>query len=155
MRMKDDPLYRPLPDSFDPPPAPGMAPAPPRVPGFSWSLAGATFLWLAGLMLALWFIVPKFAEVYGQVKVPLPRLTSRLIDVSWAAVRHPVPFVLGVLLLSAWVGTWKGWWRSGAQVLLPAALAVTVATIVCSLFLPLIGSLEGVPSGRAEFRCGR
>lgn len=149
--MKDDPLYRPLPDSFDPP-AVEERPEPPGVSRFSWSLAGPTFLWLSGTLMALWFIVPKFAEVYGAVKVPLPHLTSYLLDVSWAAVRHPVPFVLGALLLSAWAGTWKGRWRAAARVLLPTALTLTVATIVCALFLPMCGCLEGIRPRPVEFR---
>ena len=150
--MREDPLYRPLPDSFDPP-APATPP-PLRRPGFSWCLALLAFLWLGSFTAALWFIVPKFAEVYRQVKVPMGDLTRHALDASRAACRYPCAFLLGVLLASAWAGTWKGRWKTAAKLLLPTALTITVGAIVVALFMPLIGSLEGVRPLPGRSPCG-
>lgn len=149
--MKDDPLHRPLPDSFDPP---APTPVPVRGEEYAWAVAVATFLWLGMSAAALWFVVPKFAEVFEQVKVPLPSLTTALVNASRIACEWPVPVGLGVVVAAFWSGRCKGRCRRAAAVLIPLALTLTVATFFVALFSPLVGSLESFPARRAEFRCG-
>lgn len=151
--MKTDPLYRELPDSFEPP-ATAAAAAPARRSRYSWGLALATFLWLGSAAAALWFVVPRFAEVYEQVKVPMPRVTLALIAASSGACQWPVLVGAAVLVASAWTGRWKGLPKALAKAFLPLALTVTIATLIVALFLPLIGSLEGIRPRPAGFRGG-
>ncbi len=140
--MKDDPLYRPLPDSFEPPPPPA---APPRKPGFSWCLALSVLLWFGGVLAALWFVVPKFAEVYEQIKVPMPSATLTILALSDLALRGWWAFAPASLALAAWTGTWRGRPATLLRVLVPLAFMATVGFVAFGLFLPLCGTLGRCP----------
>ena len=138
--MRDDPLYRPLPDSFDPPPPAPVAPPVPRARTYSWCLATSTFLSLAAAAGALWFVVPKFAEVYEQVKIPMPAATLSIVALSRWACDYPWLVVAFIGGFPAWAGSWKGTAKTLGKILLPLGASVLLAAIGLGTLHPLVFS---------------
>jgi hypothetical protein len=130
--MKDDLVFRALPDSFDER-CPAREPQP-----SSWgtSLFAAVYLLsFAGMLIK---IVPKFGEVFRQVKVPMPGTTLMLLWISDAACAVPWLVYPMVILLSAAVGRLSKRDASRAQAALSIAFGITALWMVYALFLPLM-----------------
>lgn len=141
--MNTDRLFRDLPDSFEEPKA-VEAPPPPPPSDFAWGLAASTLLWLGGTFGTLWLVVPRFADVFSQVRIQLPPLTMTVVSVSWFVCRLPWIFGGVALAVAAWTGVWDEKARRAARLLLPLAIALTAFLMILALFLPMIGTLEGV-----------
>lgn len=73
-------------------------PLPPPPLRRSGNLAIVAFLGLAATAAVLLAVVPKFADVYVQVKVRLPAMTEFLFDVSAALCAEP--WFAALLLIS-------------------------------------------------------
>ena len=145
--MSVERAFRDLPDSFDPPAQ--AAPSEPKsCRDFAGTLAIVTFTWLFGTLVLLWRVVPKFAEVFAEVKAVTPAWTEAVIGCSRAAIQWPIAFALLAVVASVSAGLLKGPARKGAIALLPVLIVLTIGGIVGGLFLPLLGSLEGVGQGR-------
>ena len=95
------------------------------------------------------YVAPKFAAIFGQVKVPLPGLTVLFMSLSHA-LGSPVGLAgLALFFVALFVMRWR-------KIRVPHALSLTVLVgtvilclgLVVSLFLPLISLLEGVGIGR-------
>lgn len=138
--MAEDALYRELPDSFD-----ARVPAPTPWPSrHNWLLSLNTFIWLTLTAAFLLFVAPKFAVVFEQVKVPVPSVTRIVLGLSREAATHL--WLMGILLaIVCWgFGRLRGRWASLASTLIPIAAIATWGWMVVTLFLPLIGELEGI-----------
>jgi len=143
--MKDDPLFRELPDSFDervPPPA--ASPPPAR----SWDLALATLGFFTATAAGLLLIVPKFDEVFRQVKVPMPGLTLMVTAVSEFCCTHPVLTAIVMTFVPASIHVWHPRAVAIGRVAIPLLFFVMWGWMVVGLFLPLCVLLEGIESGR-------
>jgi len=95
------------------------------------------------------YVAPKFAAIFGQVKVPLPGLTVLFMSLS-----HALGSPVGLSGLALFFGAlFVMRWR---KVRIPHGISLTVLVgtvilclgLVVSLFLPLISLLEGVGAGR-------
>ncbi len=131
--MKDDPLYRDLPETQDPS---ATAPAPPR---WNRTLAVEVFLWFAGVGAALWWIVPRFGEVYAQVKVPMPALTAGLVGLSRLACAYPAAWVFLALAASFAAGFCPPGRARLARGLIVAMFIASAFWIILALLSPLVG----------------
>jgi hypothetical protein len=139
--MKDDALFRALPDSFDQRcPAPGSPRPKPR----SWGIALGGAIYLVVTTFILLQIVPRFDEVYRQVKIPLPSATEALLALSRAACACPLLVYALILIVPASLCRLSPKKAALAEVLMPVALVLVLGWIVVALFLPLIGTLEGI-----------
>jgi hypothetical protein len=142
--MADDVLHKELPDSFEervPPPLPTSRPTPHR-----WGLSVGTFVCLLVAVAALVFIVPKFSVVYVQVKIPVPFMTRILLGLSRVTCANL--WIVGILMaFLPWsLGRLRGRWASLASVVVSIGGIATWAWMLVGLFLPLIGTLEGIGS---------
>jgi hypothetical protein len=143
--MKDDRLYQALPDSFDQRcPAP---PGPQRQPR-TWGLSLGGALYLAVTTFILMKIVPRFEEVYRQVKIPLPAWTEALLALSRAACAWPWGVYAGILIIPAFLCRLKPRSAAAAQVLMPVFLVLVLGWMLVALFMPLMGGLEGIGARR-------
>lgn len=143
--MKDDPLFRELPDSFD-----DRCPAPPTPPPNvrSWDVALTAFVSLAITAGVLMGIVPKFEEVFLQVKVPMPGMT--LLLMTWSGIACDWPLLVAFLMtvVPASLQCMKPRWVSIARPLIPILSLMVWAWMAVALFLPLTCTLEGIGSRR-------
>jgi len=140
--MRLDALYRELPDSFD-----ERVPAPqptPKPTGNRWVLAFGTFIYLLVTAAGLVWLVPKFSEVYDQIKIHVPLMTRVLLGLSRVTGTH-LWLVGAVLALVPWgFGRLRGRWATLASILVSIGGIATWAWMMVALFLPLIGFLEGI-----------
>ncbi|HVE42233.1 MAG TPA: permease prefix domain 1-containing protein [Planctomycetota bacterium] len=92
-----------------------------------------------------WFVVPRFTEIFRQVRVPLPSLTLFFLNLTDAL--RSAAGLAGLALLI--VGIFIAWLR---RVRLPRAVTIalmlgsvglSVGLVIC-LFLPLLSLLEGI-----------
>ena len=97
---KFDNLHRPLPDSYELPPLPPEAPAPPTR---AWDATLLAFLCLGGVFSGLLLLVPKFDEVYSQMKLSI-RTTDFLLGCSRIVGAWPIPFLALTLGYAWWAG---------------------------------------------------
>jgi hypothetical protein len=147
--MKEDPLYRALPDSFEPP-------TPPAVPvrrrrEYSYGLAFSMLLWWGTVLFTLWRFVPEFARVYAEVKLHLPWVTLIVVGASEIARAYAwgvAPVALG---LTVWAGTWKGAAGTAGRLLLPLAYMATLAFLAFALFSPVGAGVRSPASGATGF----
>ena len=68
---------------------------------YAWSLAYPVFIWLIGLLTALWIIAPQFLAMYERLKVPMSTFTVEVLSLSQAVAHWPVAWALGSLALRA------------------------------------------------------
>jgi len=139
--MKNDPLFRALPDSFDercPEPA-----APERKPT-SWGISLFAGIYLASIAGILMHVVPKFGEMFRQVKVALPGITCALLAISDAACAVPWLVYPALILLPATVGRLSRKAAARAEVAIIVGFAASVIWIVSALFLPLMSCHGGI-----------
>jgi type II secretory pathway component PulF len=91
--------------------------------------------------------VPKFAEVYGQVKIALPGSTMALVGLSEFLVSHwwvaPLILIATYDVLSRLSPKQAG----VARVLIPVVVVAGIAWMIFALFTPLIG-LHGIGGRR-------
>jgi type II secretory pathway component PulF len=139
--MKDDPAFRELPDSFDERvPAPAAPPPPVR----RWDLALMTLGYFAVTAAGLMVIVPKFETVFLQVKIPMPGLTLMVMSLSGFCRAHPLLFAALMTGIPASIHVWQPRAVSIGRVAIPLLFWVMWGWMVVGLFLPLIGTLEGI-----------
>lgn len=72
-------------------------------------------LGVATLLVLLVAAVPRLAQVFTDLRVPLPWLTQVIIGVSRGLSQGLVWIVPGLLLI-AWWGHWRGWLRRAAAI---------------------------------------
>ena len=119
-------------------------PLPPHPVPQSGSLAAAATLSLAIFAAVLVTVVPKFAEVFRQVKIPLPGTTLTLMRLSEFLTSH---WWAAVLLL---IGVYDALSRLSpkkadvARVLIPVVVVACIGWMTFALFAPLMGPLEGI-----------
>lgn len=140
--MSETPLYRDLPDSFDPPPPAPEAAAPSTYSDYSWKMSLSVFLASSGLLTLFWFITPKFVAVYEEVKLPLSALTLHVVLLSKIACR--LPWVIGgfALAFAVWSGTWPDGLRRVARIALPLLVLMAAGIFAFALFDPLLACSE-------------
>jgi len=139
--MKDDALFRPLPDSFN---ERCPAPAAPASNSRPWGLALLAGIYLASLAGIVMHIVPRFGEVYRQVKVPMPGATLALVSLSELALACPWLVYLAVLVLPACVLRVEQRAATRLELAIILGFAVTVVWVIWALFSPLIGLDYGI-----------
>ena len=129
---------------------PGPKPAAVTPEGVRVIGEGGVHAWMSVSFLAFfivmgWFIVPRFTEIFRQVRVPIPSLTLFFLDLTDAL--RSAAGLAGIALLI--VGIFIAWLR---RVRLPRAVTValmlgsvglSVGLVIC-LFLPLLSLLEGI-----------
>jgi hypothetical protein len=139
--MKDDPLFRDLPDSFDervPPPPPPE----PRVR--RWDVALSAFTGLIGCAGILMFIVPRFGDVYRQIRAPMPGWTLMVLSLSDLALARPILAAIVITALPASIHAWNARVVALGRVAIPIAGFLAWMWMILALFLPLMGTLEGI-----------
>jgi hypothetical protein len=144
--MKDDVLYRELPDSFDERVPPVQATAPPK--SHRWDISIGSLVCLLAPTGVLLAFVPKFADVYAQIKVHRPPLTSFLLGLSHFACEHLWLVGIALILIPWSLGRLKGRTASLATVIisiLGVAIPIGMLSVIC---LPLMRLLEGLHSSR-------
>src|SRR5436190_316880 len=124
--MKNEPLFRALPDSFD-----ERCPAPvaPVRKATSWGISLFAGIYLASIAGILIHIVPKFGQVFRQVKVALPDMTRALLAISDAACAVPWLVYPAVILLPATVGRLSRKSAARAEVAIIVGFAASVIWI--------------------------
>ena len=133
--MKDDPLFRELPDSFDER-VPQAVPPQPRVR--RWDVAFSVLSGLAGSAFILMRIVPKFGEMFRQVKVPMPSLTLMVMNLSDLACYCPILTAFLITVLTASVHAWHPRAIAIGRYLLPLVNALVWGGMAFALFLPMM-----------------
>lgn len=93
-------------------------------------------------------VVPKFAEVFQQVRVPLPRLTLRIFGISGFCGAHPVLVALVSTGVPASVHGWNERAVAIGRIIIPVLFLIMWAWILIGLFLLLTGTLESIGSRR-------
>jgi hypothetical protein len=139
--MKDDPLFRDLPDSFDervPPPPPPE----PRVR--KWDVALSAFTGLIGCAGILMFIAPRFGDIHRQIKVPLPSWTLMVLSLSDLALAYPILTAIVITALPASILAWNARVVALGRVAIPILSFLAWMVMILALFLPLICTLEGI-----------
>ncbi len=111
-----------------------------------WTNVIGSFLWLILTLFALVRLVPRFSEVYVQVKIQLPPMTKILLGLSRLFEGHLWIGVVLLILLPTASGLFRGRWARFASFLLLVGGCGTWAWMMVALFLPLIGELEGIHS---------
>lgn len=146
--MQDDPLYRDLPDSFDERVSiPEVPPEtrPEKKPSWMPTIVILVYVGLSGVLFLS--IVPKFKDVYEQMKVPMPTLTQWLMDVSSLFCAAPwlwglFGFGMGALAVNPKVRESR--WT---DIILSLLLVIGGGFIVVAMFSPLIVTLQGIGTG--------
>jgi hypothetical protein len=96
-----DPLFRPLPDSYELPPLPDP---PPVVKGRSWGATVGGLILLAVTFWGLLSLGPFFEEAYAQMQRPKPAATEVVLRLSQGLRSWIIPAVLLGLLYPWWLG---------------------------------------------------
>ena len=138
MNASVDPLYAPLLDSIEN-----------RDPTLRQRRPYQAFFWAIwsfylGLGIALFVFVPKFSEIFRQVDVALPTVTTWVILLSDYVCAYPLAWVGGTLLLSLFMARLP---RTRKQEVWIFSLALfglisNFGLIIVGMFLPLLGTLE-------------
>ena len=139
--MKDDPLFRELPDSFDervPPPAP----PPPRLK--RWDVALSVFSGLTGCAGILMVISPVVGHAFRQIKVPLPGWTVMTLSLSEMALAYPILTAILITALPASVHAWNPRAVAIGRVAIPILSLLAWGWMVVALLLPFACFLEGI-----------
>jgi len=109
------------------------------------ALTWSAFCFFALFLALSWYVTPKFAAVFQQVRVPLPGLTALFLTISQGF--RPLPVLLGVVVLLSVLEKFGlrriRIPRPIGYVLLVASVTLCVGLVV-SLFLPLVSLLEGI-----------
>ncbi|HZE97264.1 MAG TPA: hypothetical protein VE981_09565 [Planctomycetota bacterium] len=125
--------------------SPGL-PLPPALPArtWDWRLALASFLGLSLICGILAAVVPKFAEVFEQVKVSMGSSIETILALS-RGVREDVRLLpIGIVVFSIQTGTWTGRRAAIARVLIPVLTILVSGWIVVSLFSPFLSLAPGL-----------
>lgn len=110
------------------------------------TMAAVALVTFAGAGIALWFIAPRFAEIFEQAKFPMPEPTERVLSLMRFACGFPHVWV-GITLCLPWWFHRKGGRLGEFGLIVMGSLGISLMLwITYSLFLPLIGTLEGVSS---------
>jgi hypothetical protein len=143
--MKNDPLFRELPDSFD---ERVPEPPPPPPPVRRWPLAFWTLACLGATAAGLLLIAPRFEEVFRQVKVPMPGLTLAVMSISGFCRAHPILMAFVMTFVPASIHVWHPRAVAIGRVAIPLLFWVMWAWMIVGLFCPLVGLLEGIGQHR-------
>jgi hypothetical protein len=143
--MKDDPLFRELPDSFDervPPPPPPE----PRIR--KWDVSLSTFTGLTGCAGILTFIAPMFGHVFRQMKVPMPGWTLMMMQLSDLALSYPIGLAAVLTALPASIHACSARTVAIGRVAIPILNLIAWGWMIVALFLPFLCILEGISPRR-------
>lgn len=129
---------------------PVAAPAALTAEGVRFLTDGRAYAWMAFCFFAFfltltWFVTPRFGDVYGQVKVPLPTVTRLLLAFSDLLRSGPGMAVMVLLMGGSLIHALRRPHVSTPVVfaLLLGSVALCVGLVV-ALFLPLLSLLEGI-----------
>lgn len=139
--MKDDPLFRELPDSFDER-VPAPAPPPPRPK--RWDVALSVFTGLIGCAGILMVISPFVGHVFRQIKVPMPGWTLMMLNLSEVALAYPILTAILITGLPASVHAWNPRAVAIGRVAIPILSLIAWGWMVVALLLPFACILEGI-----------
>ena len=89
-------------------------------------------------------IVPRFSEVYKQVKIPLPWSTLMLVGVGQAAETYPWVVFPAILLSPVLLCRRSRQAASLSEGVAIVLLGLLLLWMIVALFMPLIGGLEGI-----------
>jgi hypothetical protein len=110
----------------------------------SWGTALFAAIYLASLAGVLMKIVPKFSEVFRQVKIPTPVATSLLMTLSDVACAVPWIVYPMVILLPAGLSRLDKRQASVARTAISVGFALGAAGMLAALFLPLMSVSSGI-----------
>ena len=100
------------------------------------------FIWNCFLAIGLiiFFFVPKFTNVYKQVKVAMPTNTVCVTHISDFICSYPWAWLLGAFAISLWMGRRVHSYRAGrlAELLTGFAFMVALWFIACGIYQPLL-----------------
>ena len=96
--------------------------------------------------LIMYFLVPKFTDVYKQVKVAMPTSTVCVTHISDFICFYPWAWLLGTFAISLWIGRMVKSYRAGriAEWVAGAAFLVVMGLIAWGLFQPLLSITYGL-----------
>jgi hypothetical protein len=118
--------------------------APPAPPLRRWDLALITLGYFAMTAVGLMLIVPRFERVFLQVKVPMAGLTLMVMSISGYCRAHPVLLAALMTGIPASIHFWHPRAVKVGRMAIPLLFWVMWGWMVVGLFLPLIGTLEGI-----------
>jgi hypothetical protein len=133
-----------------PTPAPvAVTPEGIRVLGDTRNLAWIALAHVGFFAFLSWFVTPRFAEVFRQVRVPLPGITLLFVKLGDLLRSSPLVPLGALLLLVVAIGVLrrKPLPAGAAYVLLVISVALCLG-LAAGLFLPLISLLEGIGARR-------
>jgi type II secretory pathway component PulF len=93
-------------------------------------------------------IVPKFSEVYRQVKVPMPGPTELLMTLSDLACAVPWLIYPMVVLLPAALCRLDKRQASAARTAISLTYAISMVGMLIALFMPLLSVTYGIGARR-------
>ena len=118
-------------------------PLPPPPVARSRAVAAAGVLGLAILGGVLVLVVPKFAEVFRQVKVAMPESTLAVISLSEVLISHGWAAPLSLLAVYDFLSRLSPGQDKIARVVVPIVVVVLLGWMLFALFHPLLGICHG------------
>ena len=98
-----------------------------------------TFVWFAATATGLLLIVPKFGEVFRQVKVPMPGLTLWVFSIAETCCAYPILLAAVMTAVPASIHAWPPRVVSVGRVAIPVFFLLMWGWMIYGLFLPLVG----------------
>jgi len=115
---------------------------------WDWRLAFEAFLGLLLIVAALSTVVPKFGEIYRQVKIALPTRTAVLLDLSRDLTEEIWLVAFAVLAFTLEVGAWRGRKAAITRILIPVGTALVLGWMAFALFEPMLSVSGAIGSRR-------
>jgi len=122
----------------------------PRTPSETgkWKLPVTALLCFGLTAAVLMKIVPRFAEVFSQVRVPMPALTLGLLGISRFCCAYPILVALIATGVPASIHVWHPRAVRIARVALPILFFILWGWMIVALFLPLTCTLVSIGTKR-------
>lgn len=122
--------------------------AAPHVPADRSPLALMTFAYFAATVMGLMLIIPKFGEVFRQVKVPLPALTLSAISIAKFCCAYPILLAVVMTGVPASIHAWSPRAVKVGRIAIPIFFVVMWGWMIYGLLLPLLGCHLGIGAKR-------